>query len=239
MPDTLIGATVKVDDFPRTVNAIDATQIDNISSTTFISGSPVVATTFVAPTSGMVLLSVSLGARDNGGSTARVHLAPEVRVGSAAGSVFLSADVTRRGVGTPGEAADFAYRGRTTLLTGLTAGQVYYVSTLHKVSGGATADIAMRDVTVTPIPFGGGFAGQPIRAADFPPAVWAQDITTISNPTNTSYAAGSPEVSVTFTAPTSGRALIIVGGGAAHQQRGRLGPHRVSDQPRLHPRQLQ
>ncbi|MGI5155833.1 hypothetical protein [Microbispora sp. CA-102843] len=217
MPDTLVGATVKVADFPSAAGAADLSPLDNITSTTYIQGSPIVAATFVAPTSGAVLLSVGLAARDNNtGSASRVHLAPEVRLNNASGAVVLAADVNTRGVGTPGESIDFAYRSRTTLLTGLTPGQTYYAQTLHKVSGGTTADIGVRDITITPTPLGGAFAGQPILAADYPPPVWAQDTTAITNPAVTSYIAGTPQVSVTFAAPTSGRVLLVVGGGAGN-----------------------
>lgn len=216
MADTLVGSVIQSADFPVPVTATDSSALSNLSSTSFAAGSPVVSATFVAPTSGMVLLSVGVAARDNGG-TNRVHLAPEVYAGtSSGGTLFLAANVTTRGVGTPGEAAAFIYRSRTTLLTGLTAGSTYYVETQHKVSGGSTADITARDLTVVPVPLGGHYAGQPVKALDFPVPVWDQDTTTISNSTSTSYTAGSPVVSVTFDAPTSGRVLIVVGGGAGN-----------------------
>jgi hypothetical protein len=212
MPDLLVGAPISAADFPPAVWASDATSNANISSTSFIAGTPSVETTFVAPTSGAVLLSVGFGASDNGG-TNRVHIAPEVRVGSVAGAVVLAADVTTRGAGVPGEANANAHRSRTTLLTGLTAGTTYYVRTMHKVSGGSTADIGVREVVVTPTPLGSSAAGKHVRALDYPPAVWAQDATQINNPSNSGYITGTPEVSVTFMAPTSGRVLLVVGGG--------------------------
>jgi len=55
-------------------------------------------------------------------------------------------------------------------------------------------------------------AGQRVRALDFQASVSATDST--SQSTTTTAAAGSPSVSVTFVAPTSGRALITVGGAA-------------------------
>ncbi len=149
MPDTRAGAKVKAEDFPVAVTASESTAINNITSTSYVTGTPVCSATFVAPTSGRVLLTVGLGARDNGG-TNRVHLAPEVRVTNSGGSVVLSADVTLRGVGSVGEATGFHYRSRTTLLESLTPGTTYYVQTMHKVSAGTTADIVTRDVTVTP-----------------------------------------------------------------------------------------
>lgn len=212
MPDTLVGAPISAADFPPAAWASDSTANSNISSTTFIAGTPTVSVTFTAPTSGAVLLSVGVAGADNGG-TNRIHLAPEIRVGTVAGSVVLAADVTTRGVGIPGEASANVHRSRTTLLTGLTAGTVYFARTMHKVSGGSTADIAVREITVMPAPLGSSFAGQPVKALDYPPPKWSQDSTQINNPTNTAYTTGSPEVSVTFVAPTSGRVLLVVGGG--------------------------
>ena len=58
--------------------------------------------------------------------------------------------------------------------------------------------------------------GNTVYGKDMPPAVFDQDWTSILNISSTTYAAsqsGVGEVGVTFTAPTSGRALIIVGGG--------------------------
>ncbi|MFC7380899.1 hypothetical protein [Sphaerisporangium rhizosphaerae] len=59
-------------------------------------------------------------------------------------------------------------------------------------------------------------AGTKVNALDFPPAVYASDTTQIDNPTNASYVAGTPEVGVTFIAPTSGRVWLIVGGGVGN-----------------------
>ncbi|MGW4476812.1 hypothetical protein ACWENQ_44775 [Nonomuraea sp. NPDC004354] len=211
MPDLLVGAPIVAADFPAATWGSDATSNPDISSTSYIPGTPSVETTFLAPTSGAVLLSVGLGASDNAGAN-RVHIAPEVRVGSVAGAVFLAADVTTRGAGTPAEATANAHRSRTTLLTGLTPGTTYYARTMHKVSGGATADIGVREIVVCPTPLGSSAAGRQVRALDYPPAVWAQDATQILNPSNSSYITGTPEVSVTFMAPTSGRVLLVVGG---------------------------
>lgn len=56
--------------------------------------------------------------------------------------------------------------------------------------------------------------GTRILAMDYPPAVQVFDATEIDNATiTTSYAAGSPEVGVTFMAPTTGRVSLTVGGG--------------------------
>lgn len=55
--------------------------------------------------------------------------------------------------------------------------------------------------------------GNTFRAADIPQATYVQDDTGNNNISATAYAVGSPEVGVFFTAPTSGRVRITVGGG--------------------------
>lgn len=55
--------------------------------------------------------------------------------------------------------------------------------------------------------------GTRILAMDYPPVVSAYDGTAISNITSLVYIAGSPEVGVTFMAPTTGRVTVTVGGG--------------------------
>lgn len=215
MPDILVGAPISAADFPQARWASETTSNNNQTSTSYIPGTPSCETTFVAPTSGSVLLSVGGGGSDNSG-TNRVHIAPEVRVGSAAGAVVLAANVSTRGVGFPGEASAAAYRSRTTLLTGLTPGVTYYARTMHRVSGGSTADIPVREIVVAPTSLGSSAAGRQVKALDYPPAVWAQSTTLISNPPVAGYVTGSPVVSVTFTGPTSGRVLLVVGGSAGN-----------------------
>lgn len=217
----LVGDPILAADFPSGAYAADDTTQLNLSNIDYEPGSPAVEALFIAPTSGQILLSVGLSARDNSG-TNRVHLSPEIRLGNSAGPVVLSASVTGRGVGTPGGIENYVYRSRTTVVGGLTPGATYYVRTLQKVSGGSTADINVRDLTVTPLPLGSGRAGELVKALDYPPAVWAQDTTTITNPSNNSYTAGSPQVGVTFTAPTSGRVLLIVGGGVGQNAGNRI-----------------
>lgn len=212
MPNIYAGARVKAADYPRSVTAVENTSQVNLTNTSYLQGSPVCAVTFIAPTSGQVLITVGMGARDNGG-TNRVHLAPLVRLTNASGAQVLAPDVGARGVGSIGEASDYMYIGRTTLLEGLTPGQTYYAHTVQKVSGGNTADITTRDITVAPVPLGGGRAGSEITALDMPPAVEVQDFTAIDNATNTTYQPGTPVAGVTFTAPSSGRVLLIIGGG--------------------------
>lgn len=57
-------------------------------------------------------------------------------------------------------------------------------------------------------------SGSVVRGQDAPATAWAQDDLSQLNLTNTIYIPGTPEVGVTFTAPSSGRVSITVGGGA-------------------------
>ena len=56
-------------------------------------------------------------------------------------------------------------------------------------------------------------AGTEIRAVDTPPAVSAFSQDAQLNIDHSGYEEGDPQVAVTFTAPTSGRVLVHVGGG--------------------------
>jgi hypothetical protein len=91
--DILVGAKVKAADFPASVWAQDTTEILNISSTTFIAGTPEVGTTFVAPTSGKVLMFVGGSARSQTGDD-RILMAANVFLGSnSSGTQVLSSSV--------------------------------------------------------------------------------------------------------------------------------------------------
>lgn len=57
-------------------------------------------------------------------------------------------------------------------------------------------------------------AGATIKSTDRPAAAYERDTTLQDDVTPDSYVTGSPVVDVTFTAPTSGRVLLIVGGAA-------------------------
>lgn len=215
MADILVGTPISADDIPAAVWASDTTIVNPIANTTYAAASPAVEVTFTAPLSGSVLLSVGLGASGLAGGQ-RVLVTPEIRETNVSGSVVLAANTTtevQRGCAVPGQATLNAHRSRTTLLTGLTPGGTYYGRVMYRATGASSARIDVREIVVTPTPLGSSFAGRPVRALDYPPAVWAQDTTAINNPSNASYTTGSPAVEVTFVAPTSGRVLLIVGGG--------------------------
>lgn len=55
--------------------------------------------------------------------------------------------------------------------------------------------------------------GSQVYGRDFPPSQYDQEWTTIANITATTFTAGSPEVGVGYTAPTSGKAFVSIGAG--------------------------
>lgn len=56
-------------------------------------------------------------------------------------------------------------------------------------------------------------SGVPVRALDFPRAHQSFSQESQLNMTDTSYVNGTPEIAVRFIAPTSGRVLVVCGGG--------------------------
>lgn len=151
------GQRIRGQDRPDVAWRIDTTSITQITSTTYITGSPVVDCTFTAPTSGRVWLIVGGGFEDNGG-TNTVFIAPEVYLGtSAAGTLVLAADADTRGIesvggnlgGVPGGPNNHYYT-RVTMLSGLTPGATYYARLMYRVSGGSSADVPARDLAVIP-----------------------------------------------------------------------------------------
>lgn len=162
MTDLLAGSKVKALDTPPTVQVGDATALSNITAPSYTAGSPEVGTTFTAPTSGRVLITVSGSLRNNGANDDRVFLTAQVFLGSnSSGTEVVAPTVTVFGISSAvGNAnAGFQYLGRTSMLDGLTAGATYYVRTMHVESAGTsgggsnpfhTIDIGYRQVLVAP-----------------------------------------------------------------------------------------
>jgi len=144
---------VKSLDTPPAVGNFDDTVLVQISSASYTEGVPEVGVTFVAPTSGRVLITIGGGLRDNGANATRVFMAPQVFEDDSDGTVVLSPTVGQYGIGSAGEQSEFMYYSRTSLLSDLTPGRVYYARVMHQTSntpGSPTADIACREITVSP-----------------------------------------------------------------------------------------
>ncbi|MEU8055719.1 hypothetical protein [Microbispora bryophytorum] len=145
---------VKSLDTPSSAWNFDDTILTQISSAAYTEGVPEVGVTFMAPTSGRVVITIGGGLRDNGSNATRIFMAPQVFLGTdSSGTEILAPTVGQYGIGSAGEQAEFMYYSRTANLTGLTAGRVYYARVMYQTSNtpaSPSADIACREIGVAP-----------------------------------------------------------------------------------------
>lgn len=145
------GERVKSTDTPRTVQNQDDTLQSNLSSTSYVTGSPEVGVYFIAPTTGRVLVTVGGGARDETNDN-RVFLSPQIFQDDANGSEVLAPSVTSYGYGIPGSNADYVFGSRTSLVEGLQAGRRYYARVMMaaEIATSSSADVIVREIMVEP-----------------------------------------------------------------------------------------
>ncbi len=148
----LIGQLISYAEMPETVTSTDETDISNISSTSFIAGSPEVSVTFVAPSSGKVLVINSAGLRNNSGAD-QLFVDSEIRVTNSAGVQLRAPNVAGDGtLSCADESINYEYKSRGYVYTGLTGGSVYFARLLYRASASNTGDITSRAIIVQPIP---------------------------------------------------------------------------------------
>jgi hypothetical protein len=126
------------------VSASSETDVST-SSTSYTAGSPQVSTTFVAPPSGIVYVTVSAAIECVAPSTASCSWV--IRNTSVAGSVVVAADDRQAVMVQEDHFVSASYRK---LVTGLTAGNTYFIRTMHKTSGAGAADLFWREILVEP-----------------------------------------------------------------------------------------
>lgn len=145
------GERVKALDFTAAQTDSDATTLSNIS-TTAAAGSPEVSVTFTAPTSGKVQVSLSLRGQDDGAANA-TYLDLEVYETDVNGTQIITTGSVDRRLELRGNTSSTPQNAsKTFILTGLTAGQVYFARTMHYASAGSTADVLNRRIDVVPLP---------------------------------------------------------------------------------------
>lgn len=154
MPDISGGSNVYGKDMPPAAFDLDWTTIANITSTSYITGTPEVGVNFTAPTSGRVLIAIGCGLRNNSAAnTDRVIVTFILYEDSANGPVVTAASafggVTMNGTAL---ASEFHYVGGFDMEEGLTPGRNYYAQVVHRVTtGSGTADLASRNIAVIPL----------------------------------------------------------------------------------------
>lgn len=139
--------------WPESVQSDDGTTISNITSVTYITGTPVVSVTFVAPTSGRVGVCIGGGFVEQAAGN-RVWISYELYLGTSSAGTLIHAGVDVRGATTSGDATASGdqVHGNMSMEEGLTAGSTYYAQVVYKVSGGTTNDITRRRIIVIPLP---------------------------------------------------------------------------------------
>lgn len=138
-------------DTPPTVWDQDNTWQLNIDSTSFIPGDPEVGTTFMAPTSGRVLLILGGGGRDNE-ATNRVAIGPEIYTGTQPIDSNRVFEPDFNELWLPGEVTESIYASRVTMVSGLAPYEQHYARVVYRCTGGDTCDIFVREVIVVPLP---------------------------------------------------------------------------------------
>jgi hypothetical protein len=139
-----------------TAGATDSTNLSSITGTSFAAGSPACGTSFVAPPSGGVFITVS-GHLKQVNNANNIILGWEVRTGASvgAGTITVAGSSVRALVAgnavNASAPVELTASRRCRLQAGtLTAGSTYNVQTLHLVSGGAGA-IDYREIIVEPV----------------------------------------------------------------------------------------
>lgn len=141
--------------YPAPVQAVDATDQLNITSSTAAPGSPVCGVVFTAPASGRVRVHINGVPRIVSPATGATYLGAVVRAGAVIGSGTLVFD----GLGAePGcrilvqGYVGYLQAAASTLVEGLTAGAQYNVRAEHLVGVGTQGQILGRAVGVDPLP---------------------------------------------------------------------------------------
>jgi len=206
----------------------DATSITGVSSTSYINGTPEVSVTWTAPPCGQALIIVG-GDLSVTGSNNSIFLCPETYEGTNASGTVIRSAVDQHAWTNCGTSSSTAQLGCNASLateassaaggilgTSLKPGHSYFTRVVHRVDGGTTGVIGFRNLIVVPLPFGKLYSPGKMKSVDTPPPPFTRIEGGISNITGTRLTnpnPGDPEAIVTFTAPSSGRALVVVGGG--------------------------
>lgn len=132
---------------PPTVQTSDNGN-DTFSHTSFQSGPTLCDTSFRAPESGRVKVTVGAMARSGSTNTGdRAIFGFSIRLRNSVGSLVYSPQTYD---GPVIEAPNFVYGEITTLVSGLSPHRTYYIRTAHRTSSGAPATYAHRRLIVEP-----------------------------------------------------------------------------------------
>lgn len=156
-----IGTEIKAGDgittewWPESVEAQDATTISNITSTSFIPGSPEVGVQFTSAKTGRCAVCVSAGMFEQSAGD-RLFVSFEVYEGTSASGTLVRSARSGNGISTHGDTtaggSGEMVKGNMTMVQGLTPGVTHYARMVYAVDGGTTNDLRQRRLTVIPTP---------------------------------------------------------------------------------------
>lgn len=152
MADLLAGAPTRDADWPETKYALSTTVISGFTGSTFIQ-TPLLGVTFIAPTTGRVLIHwASIVECDPFGLA---HVSIAVRTGGTIGSgTVVSAASTPNAITTGAKGSTIAANKQMSnfrCLSGLTTGSTYNVCVAWSMEIGGAGNIYSRSVLVQPL----------------------------------------------------------------------------------------
>lgn len=147
------GTPVRSVDFPRAHYAFAQTDINNITDTTYQTGTPEIAVRFMAPNSGRVAVVLSAGCRNNAANADRIFITFRILEGDPADANLFQTEDVKFGRSNPATQSDeHQYGGQLTIVGGLTPGTMYYARVRHRTTlGSGTADVAFRGILIFPV----------------------------------------------------------------------------------------
>lgn len=153
MPDLLAGTEIMALDAPPPDYDFEDTLQTDISSTSYTAPTNACSVTFTAPTSGRVKIVAGGGFRDNSNNN-QGSLGVEVRETDVSGTVVETPSAYGRGITSMGEASDYYFHGRITILENLTPGQVYFARIMIKAqtTTSSSVDLRNKNLAVIPVP---------------------------------------------------------------------------------------
>jgi hypothetical protein len=146
------GDVISKDWWPPAVKAEDFTNNNNITSTTWVVGSPEVGVTFTAPSSGRVCVCLhALATQQAAGD--RVFVEYRIYLGTSTSGTLFQTNDSFNGISSSGSTSgtsEFS-KGHMSLVEGLTPGSTYYAVIGHLIEGaGTTSDVNGRRIIVFP-----------------------------------------------------------------------------------------
>jgi hypothetical protein len=152
----LAGQKIRALDFAGYASVFSSTDEPAFNTQTFVPGANPVGLTFMAPSSGSVLVRWHARMRLIVAAAARVLVAPETREGAVIGAGTIVQTITEDAaleLGSPGAANGQLEAGMFRDINGLTPGATYNVLLMHKNanSAGGAAQVFARSIYVTPM----------------------------------------------------------------------------------------